>query len=428
MTADFINNNNDNNNSVAAVADNAETVVETAAKTDEDKDPEPQVLPPTNMLYYTSEGNRLTTCRSRVLSIQENTTTTVSGKNTKNDDTTNNVNENDVVVVVDVCLDQTILHAQGGGQPTDFGRLQLVRNTANDNNDDDALEAAAGEGNADESAVTVHVDKVLLDRTTGVATHTGRLLVANPARTMMMLCVGDVVQVTVDEERRQILSECHTAGHGTYVCCCFNYTIVVGNSNTMKLAEERAALHGSHPIPIQLPSSRSMSHTLFFCLFVVSRTLPWYTTTKTVVDAAMAQCGKMLKPSKGYHFLDGPYVEYQGSIAATEKDALLQDLQDAYCQLVNQDIETKIELLSKDDANRICNRLMPNYIDVNAFADAQTQQIRVVTVAGYPCPCGGTHVARTGDLKARQWNITGIKSKKGLVRVKYGPTPAGKKA
>jgi Ser-tRNA(Ala) deacylase AlaX len=148
-----------------------------------------------------------------------------------------------------------------------------------------------------------------------------------------------------------------------------------------------------------------------------------YEKSHAVVDAAMAQCGKLLKPSKGYHFLDGPYVEYKGSIPATEKDQLLHDLQDAYCQLVNQDLETKIEILSKEEADRVCNRLAgPNYWDVNAFADTQTQQIRVVTVAGYPCPCGGTHVARTGDLKARQWNITGIKSKKGLVRVKYGPT------
>lgn len=138
----------------------------------------------------------------------------------------------------------------------------------------------------------------------------------------------------------------------------------------------------------------------------------------------MALCGKLLKPSKGYHFLDGPYVEYQGSIPPAEKDQLLQDLQDVYCQLVNQDIETKIELLSQSKADAICNRQSQNF-DMNVFADSQTQQIRVVTVAGYPCPCGGTHVKRTGDLKERQWNITGIKSKKGLVRVKYGPASGG---
>jgi Ser-tRNA(Ala) deacylase AlaX len=43
-----------------------------------------------------------------------------------------------------------------------------------------------------------------------------------------------------------------------------------------------------------------------------------------------------------------------------------------------------------------------------------------VTVAGWPCPCGGTHVKSTGNLKGRRWGITGLKCKKGLVRVKYG--------
>jgi len=46
----------------------------------------------------------------------------------------------------------------------------------------------------------------------------------------------------------------------------------------------------------------------------------------------------------------------------------------------------------------------------------------VVTVAGYPCPCGGTHCRSTRDLAERRWGIKGtIKSKKGVVRIRYGP-------
>ena len=47
--------------------------------------------------------------------------------------------------------------------------------------------------------------------------------------------------------------------------------------------------------------------------------------------------------------------------------------------------------------------------------------VRIVTVAGWSCPCGGTHVRSTGVLKERGWSILGIKSKKGVVRIKYGP-------
>ena len=54
------------------------------------------------------------------------------------------------------------------------------------------------------------------------------------------------------------------------------------------------------------------------------------------------------------------------------------------------------------------------------FADKRTNQIRVVTVAVFPCLCGGKHVRSRGDLEANTWGITGVKAKKGIVRVKYG--------
>lgn len=142
-------------------------------------------------------------------------------------------------------------------------------------------------------------------------------------------------------------------------------------------------------------------------------------TAGHVVDSAMARCGKLLKPNKGYHFLEGPYVEYEGVIAPEERVSLLQDLQSAFRQLVEEDIETTIELMSIEEADAVCNRQAQNF-DMDIFADKRSNQIRVVCVAGYHCPCGGTHVKSTGELKERQWGITGIKSKKGVVRVKYG--------
>jgi len=55
------------------------------------------------------------------------------------------------------------------------------------------------------------------------------------------------------------------------------------------------------------------------------------------------------------------------------------------------------------------------------MSDYGEGNIRVVTVAGWSSPCGGTHVKSTAELKERGWTITGIKSKKGAVRVKYNP-------
>ncbi len=85
---------------------------------------------------------------------------------------------------------------------------------------------------------------------------------------------------------------------------------------------------------------------------------------------------------------------------------------------MDENIETQIALLCKDEADALCNR-QAQHFDMNIFAD-RNDQIRVVTVAGYPCPCGGTHVRSTSELKERQWGIIGpLRCKKGIVRVRY---------
>ncbi|CAN0443394.1 unnamed protein product, partial [Discosporangium mesarthrocarpum] len=43
--------------------------------------------------------------------------------------------------------------------------------------------------------------------------------------------------------------------------------------------------------------------------------------------------------------------------------------------------------------------------------------LRVVTVAGGSCPCGGTHVRSTGELRGAK--VTKVKAKKGCLRVSY---------
>jgi Ser-tRNA(Ala) deacylase AlaX len=273
-------------------------VAQTTAETTEES------MPPTNMLYMTYEGNWLTECSAQVLGFKK--------LSTDGDSQT-----------VEVYLDQTVLHAQGGGQPTDTGSITGVTG----------------------SGAHVVIEKVLMDRTTGITTHTGTLQDAD-----QILVVGDTVKVTVDAENRRILSECHTAGH--------------------------------------------------------------------VVDSAMARCGKFLQGSKAYHFLDGPYVEYKGIIAVEEREGVLKDLQSAFCQLVDESIDTTIDILSKEEADAVCNRQTQQF-DMDVFAD-KNGKVRVVAVAGFPCPCGGTHVRSTADLKERQWGITGIKCKKGVVRIKYG--------
>mmetsp|Transcript_23846 Transcript_23846/g.36782 ORF Transcript_23846/g.36782 Transcript_23846/m.36782 type:complete len:174 (+) Transcript_23846:678-1199(+) len=138
-------------------------------------------------------------------------------------------------------------------------------------------------------------------------------------------------------------------------------------------------------------------------------------TAGHVVDAAMAKCGLCLPPTKGYHFLDGPYVEYRGTIVSSERADVLEKLSRTFTILLEEDIPTKIEMMSKIEADRKCNRLAQNF----DFSDHPEETVRIVTVANFPCPCGGTHVRSTGELKGSRWGIKGIKCKKDVVRIKY---------
>jgi alanyl-tRNA synthetase len=116
-------------------------------------------FPRTELIHLTYEGNFQLECDATLLSCK------VIGEN-----------------MVELCLDRTTMHPQGGGQPTDIGIIS----------------------SAD---TVVEISKVLVDRTTGVVTHSGTVTKGD-AR-----LVADVVHVAVDPKERQILSECHTAGH-----------------------------------------------------------------------------------------------------------------------------------------------------------------------------------------------------------------------
>jgi len=242
---------------------------------------------------------------------------------------------------VELQLDRTSMHPQGGGQPTDLGVIKS--NIEND------------------GAYTANIDKVTIDRASGIATHSGSVALSsssdNNVAANELFPPNSSVKVTVDSANRQLLSECHTAGH--------------------------------------------------------------------VVDAAMARCDKLLPPTKGYHFLDGPYVEYKGSIDIKDREEFLSRLKEAYQQLINEDIHTQIQTLPVDEAEELCNRLAQNF-NMKDFTSPSEEEgnpaVRVVTVAGWNCPCGGTHVKSTGVLKERGWGVKGLRCKKGVVRVRYGPS------
>ena len=110
-----------------------------------------------------------------------------------------------------VILDQTVCHPQGGGQPFDTGII-----SGDDSSSFEILDAR-------------------MDRDTECIHHIGKF-------TNGLFSVGDVVKIKINQEKRLLYSQLHTAGH--------------------------------------------------------------------LVDASLHLLGYEWKPTKGYHFPGGPYVEW----------------------------------------------------------------------------------------------------------------------
>ncbi len=124
---------------------------------------------------------------------------------------------------------------------------------------------------------------------------------------------------------------------------------------------------------------------------------------------AMNNVGQKLIAVKGYHFPDGPYVEFSGNIPEEERVSLLNKLQIEVNRLIELDIQVTSFIVSPEKVFEICKN-----VPQNVPFDKPT---RIVTIDDFSQPCGGTHVISTKFLSGM--NVEKIKSKKGNVRISY---------
>jgi len=132
-----------------------------------------------------------------------------------------------------------------------------------------------------------------------------------------------------------------------------------------------------------------------------------------LIDVAMTSCGVGLKPTKGYHFTPGAYVEYDGKLDAAERDALVPRLQASMDELIAKAVPTVLQTVDAQKLDTVCP---PNALpaDRNLWGSGW---VRVVCVGGLGCPCGGTHVRDTKELG--RVKVEGIKVKGKVTRVSY---------
>ena len=132
------------------------------------------------------------------------------------------------------------------------------------------------------------------------------------------------------------------------------------------------------------------------------------------IDAALKRCDgdvfTRLRATKGYHFTDGPYVEYEGELNEIEMRELPHILNIHLSNIIDENIPTLISMIEKADASKLLELTL-------ADLEFYPNLVRIVNVAGLPCACGGTHVTSTADLM--KVTVTKIKKKKKIIKISY---------
>lgn len=131
-----------------------------------------------------------------------------------------------------------------------------------------------------------------------------------------------------------------------------------------------------------------------------------------LLDVCMEKVGlHHLEPSKGYHFPDGPYVEYKGTVPQAELQSKQKELEQEANNLISIGGKVSVAIYSYEEASKLCGGSLPDYIPKGSNP-------RIVKLGDFPgCPCGGTHVSNISELA--NMKVTQMRTKKGVTKVYY---------
>jgi Ser-tRNA(Ala) deacylase AlaX len=128
-----------------------------------------------------------------------------------------------------------------------------------------------------------------------------------------------------------------------------------------------------------------------------------------IVDMAVFALGLKWVPGKGYHFPDGPYVEYEGDVVPENLEITKVQIENKCNEIISNDAETTIRFMPKEEMSSVCHNV-PDYLP-------EGKPARVVLYGDFGVPCGGTHVANLSEVGKVE--IRKIKNKKGTIKVSY---------
>ncbi len=110
-----------------------------------------------------------------------------------------------------------------------------------------------------------------------------------------------------------------------------------------------------------------------------------------LVDRAIAELDLAWMPGKGYHFPNGPYDEYEGSLEGIDKEKLKNDLEALCNRYVTEGGKTEVIFMTREEMQKTC-RYTPD------FPAEKGERARVVVHGGFAIPCGGTPVADMAEI------------------------------
>ncbi|XP_057486558.1 uncharacterized protein LOC130772633 isoform X4 [Actinidia eriantha] len=131
-----------------------------------------------------------------------------------------------------------------------------------------------------------------------------------------------------------------------------------------------------------------------------------------LLDICMRNVGLgYLEPGKGYHFPDGPFVEYKGTIPQSEIQSKQKELELEANKLISKGGKVSAAILPYEEASELCGGCLPDYIPKGSTP-------RILKLGDNPgCPCGGTHVSDV--LEIMSMKVSQIRTKKGMTKVFY---------
>nr|GMD65764.1 alanine--tRNA ligase [Ipomoea batatas]GMD72214.1 alanine--tRNA ligase [Ipomoea batatas] len=114
-----------------------------------------------------------------------------------------------------------------------------------------------------------------------------------------------------------------------------------------------------------------------------------------LLDVCIANIGwGHLKPGKAYHFPDGPFVEYQGTVPQNELQIKQKELEAEANNLISKGEKVSVSTFPYEEARLLCGGSIPDYIPKGSTP-------RIVKFGENPgCPCGGTHVSDVSEIKS----------------------------